>query len=79
MMSGSPDEPNPQLAGLIVSPWSAGDAALKYILGGDHCVSEGILGLLLPPWEQEKEEKMVHKISITLKSRNICWRLQVRL
>lgn len=77
MMSDSPDEPNPQPSGL--SPWSAGDTALKCVLGGDHCVSKGILGLLLPPREQEKEEKMVHKISITLKSRNICWRLQVRL
>lgn len=79
MMSGSPAEPNPQLSGLTLSPWSAGDTALKCVLGGDHCVSNGILGLLLPPREQEKEEKMVHKISITLKSRNICWRLQARL
>lgn len=61
-----------------LSPWSARDFTLKCILGGDHCASEGILGLMLPPREQE-EEKMVHKISITLKSRNICWRLQVRL
>lgn len=41
--------------------------------------SQGILDLLLHPREQEKEEKMVHKISITLKSRNICWSLRVRL